>query len=61
MPLTLRKLHALFAAEAGAIDLRGAMDACAVLVFRDQRFDGGEQLAFARGFDGTLHAKTGAC
>jgi alpha-ketoglutarate-dependent taurine dioxygenase len=42
-------------------EIRGAMDACAVLVFRDQRFDGGEQLAFARGFDGTLHAKTGAC
>ena len=72
MPLTFRKLHALFAAEAGAIDLRGvtdramldeiraAMDEYAVLVFRDQSFEGGEQLAFARRFDGTLHAKTGA-
>lgn len=69
---TFRKLHAHFAAEAGAIDLRGvtdratldaihaAMDEFAVLVFRDQAFDGGEQLAFARRFDGTLHAKTGA-
>jgi alpha-ketoglutarate-dependent 2,4-dichlorophenoxyacetate dioxygenase len=72
MALTFRKLHPRFAAEAGPIDLRGAsdratldeiragMDEHAVLVFRDQRFDGGEQLAFARRFDGTLHAKTGA-
>lgn len=72
MALTFRKLHAHFAAEVGPIDLRGvtdratldairaAMDEYAVLVFRDQAFDGGEQLAFARRFDGTLHAKTGA-
>jgi len=72
MALTFRKLHAHFAAEVGPIDLRGVtdratldairagMDEYAVLVFRDQAFDGGEQLAFARRFDGTLHAKTGA-
>lgn len=72
MPLSFRRLHARFAAEASPIDLRAvadratldqiraAMDAHAVLVFRDQAFDGGEQLAFARRFDGTLHAKTGA-
>ena len=72
MPLTFRKLHAHFAAEAGAIDLRGVtdrrtldeirdgMDEHAVLVFRDQPFDGGEQMAFAQRFDGTLHTKTGA-
>jgi alpha-ketoglutarate-dependent 2,4-dichlorophenoxyacetate dioxygenase len=72
MELTFRKLHPLFAAEAGAIDLRevtdratldairAAMDTHAVLVFRDQRFDGGGQLAFAKRFDGKLHAKTGA-
>jgi alpha-ketoglutarate-dependent 2,4-dichlorophenoxyacetate dioxygenase len=72
MPLTFRRLHAHFAGEASPIDLRSVadratldairagMDAHAVLVFRDQSFDGGEQLAFAKRFDGTLHAKTGA-
>jgi len=72
MSLGFRKLHAQFAAEASAVDLRSvsdpatldairaAMDEYAVLVFRDQRFDDGEQLAFARRFDGALHAKTGA-
>lgn len=72
MSLTFRKLHALFAAEVGPIDLRGVtdpatldairagMDEYAVLVFRDQSLEGGEQLAFAQRFDGKLHAKTGA-
>jgi alpha-ketoglutarate-dependent 2,4-dichlorophenoxyacetate dioxygenase len=72
MPPTCRRLHPHFAAEADAIDLRGvsdrvtldalraAMDEYAVLVFRDQSFEGGEQLAFAKRFDGALHAKTGA-
>lgn len=72
MPLTFRKLPARFAAEASPVDLRGvadqatldairaAMDEYAVLVFRDQLFEGGEQLAFAKRFDGALHAKTGA-
>ena len=72
MALGFRKLHPLFAAEAGAIDLRKAgdratldairagMDEYAVLVFRDQPFADEEQLAFARRFDGELHAKTGA-
>ncbi len=72
MPLTFRRLHAHFAAEASPLDLRSVadratldairagMDEHAVLVFRDQQFDGGEQLAFAKRFDGTLHAKTGA-
>ena len=36
------------------------MDRYAVLVFRDQRFADAEQLAFARRFDGELHAKTGS-
>jgi len=65
-------LHPLFAAEAGAIDLRrladratleeirAAMDEYAVLVFRDQPFANDEQLAFAQRFDGALHTKTGA-
>jgi alpha-ketoglutarate-dependent 2,4-dichlorophenoxyacetate dioxygenase len=69
MALTFTPLHPLFAAEAGAIDLRTAdadtleqvrrgMDQYAVLVFRDQPFNDDEQLAFAQRFDGTLHAKT---
>lgn len=72
MALTFRKLQPHFAAEAGPLDLRGVtdratldairagMDEYGVLVFRDQPLDGGEQLAFAKRFDGTLHAKTGA-
>jgi alpha-ketoglutarate-dependent 2,4-dichlorophenoxyacetate dioxygenase len=72
MALSFRKLHPHFAAEAGAIELRGvtdrrtleeiraAMDEYAVLVFRDQPFANDEQLAFAERFDGALHTKTGA-
>ena len=72
MPLAFRPLHPVFAAEAGPIDLRrvedrttleeirAGMDRYAVLVFRDQRLEGGEQLAFAERFDGRLHARTGA-
>ena len=72
MALTFRKLHPHFAAEAGAIDLRGVadkatldmiragMDEFAVLVFRDQPFADEEQLAFAKRLDGVLHSKTGA-
>lgn len=70
--LTFRKLHPLFAAEAGPIDLRAVhdrgtldairagMDEYAVLVFRDQPFADDEQLQFAMRFDGELHSKTGA-
>jgi alpha-ketoglutarate-dependent 2,4-dichlorophenoxyacetate dioxygenase len=70
--MKFRPLHALFAAEAGPVELRGvadratldairaAMDEYAVLVFRDQAFSNEEQLAFARRFGGELHAKTGA-
>ena len=72
MALAFRKLHPHFAAEVSAIDLRGAadqatldairagMDEFAVLVFRDQPFADGEQLAFAKRLDGVLHTKTGA-
>jgi alpha-ketoglutarate-dependent 2,4-dichlorophenoxyacetate dioxygenase len=72
MALAFRPLHPLFAAEAGPIDLRSVsdretleairagMDRYAVLVFRDQHLEGGEQLAFAERFDGKLHARTGA-
>jgi alpha-ketoglutarate-dependent 2,4-dichlorophenoxyacetate dioxygenase len=72
MALGFRPLHPVFAAEAGPIDLRrvadrdtleairAGMDRYAVLVFRDQSLEGGEQLAFAERFDGRLHAKTGA-
>jgi alpha-ketoglutarate-dependent 2,4-dichlorophenoxyacetate dioxygenase len=72
MPLTFRKLHARFAAEAAPIDLcraedratleelRAAMDQYLVLVFPGQAFDDAEQLAFAQRFDGALHTKTGS-
>ena len=72
MSLALRPLHPLFAAEAGPVELhavadratldeiRAGMDRYAVLVFREQRFTDAEQLAFARRFDGELHAKTGS-
>ena len=72
MALSFRPLHALFAADVEGIDLRqvddeatlgeirGGMDRHAVLVFRDQRFGDADQLAFARRFDGELHAKTGS-
>ena len=72
MPLALRPLHAVFAAEVDGLDLRSVedrarleeiragMDRYAVLVFRAQRFADADQLAFARRFDGELHAKTGS-
>ena len=72
MSLTFRKLHPLFMAEAGPIDLtqvfdeatlaeiRTGMDEYGVLVFRDQPFTDDQQLAFAMRFDGELHAKTGS-
>ena len=72
MKIAFHKLHPLFAAEAGAIDLRevadqatlgkirAGMDEFAVLVFRGQPFADDEQLAFAKRLDGVLHTKTGA-
>ena len=72
MALTYRKLHPHFASEAGEVDLRrvserdaleaigAAMDEYRVLVFRAQQFSDAEQIAFARRFDGELHAKTGS-
>ena len=72
MALQFTPLHPRFVAESGSIALRGvddpavldairdAMDEYAVVVFRDQAFEDGEQLAFARRFDGTLHEKTGS-
>ncbi len=66
------KLHPQFAAEVEGFDLRQAldqttldairagMDEYAVLVFRGQRLNDQDQLAFAQRFDGNLHAKTGA-
>jgi len=72
MGLNLRKLHPVFAAESGAVELRrtderatleeirAGMDRYRVLVFRAQEFSDDEQLAFARRFDGELHAKTGS-
>jgi alpha-ketoglutarate-dependent 2,4-dichlorophenoxyacetate dioxygenase len=58
MPLQLTPLHPLFAAEVSGLDLRTtpgpalcdeihrAMDRYAVLVFRDQRLDDDQQMAF---------------
>jgi alpha-ketoglutarate-dependent 2,4-dichlorophenoxyacetate dioxygenase len=71
MALEFRKLHPLFAAEAGPIDLRkvddaatldrirAGMDDYAVLVFRNQPMTGEEQVDFARRLDGELHTRTG--
>ena len=75
MPLTLKQLHPLFAAEAGGVDLRkpldaptvdaidAAMDRYAVLVFRGQPLDQAEQIALAKQFgplDAGLRKATGA-
>ncbi|HET7197672.1 MAG TPA: TauD/TfdA family dioxygenase [Burkholderiales bacterium] len=72
MAFSFRPLHPVFAAELEGVQLRSTeerasldeiragMDKYAVLVFRDQRFGDAEQLAFARRFDGELHAKTGS-
>jgi alpha-ketoglutarate-dependent 2,4-dichlorophenoxyacetate dioxygenase len=69
--LEFRKLHPLFVAEVGPVDLcrvhdqgtlaeiRAGMDEYAVLVFRDQPFTDDEHLAFAQRLDGTLHTKLG--
>ena len=71
MTLQFRKLHPLFVAEAGQVDLRdvhddetlerirAGMDEHAVLVFRDQAFSSDEQRDFATRLDGELHRKTG--
>jgi alpha-ketoglutarate-dependent 2,4-dichlorophenoxyacetate dioxygenase len=71
MSLGFRKLHPLFAAEVGPVDLRrvhdqetlaeirAGMDEYAVLVFRDQPLTDDEHLAFARRLDGVLHTKLG--
>ncbi len=75
MTLALEPLHPLFAAEAGGVDLRkpldpdtvraidAAMDQYAVLVFRGQPLDQGEQVAFSKQFgplDAGLRKATGA-
>ena len=75
MTLTLKPLHPLFTAEADGVDLKkpldadtvreidAAMDRYAVLVFRGQPLDQGEQIAFSRQFgplDAGLRKATGA-
>jgi alpha-ketoglutarate-dependent 2,4-dichlorophenoxyacetate dioxygenase len=75
MPLQLKPLHPLFAAEASGVDLKqpldvatvaaidAAMDRYAVLVFRDQPLDQAQQIAFSRQFgplDAGLRKATGA-
>jgi len=70
MPLTLKPLHPLFAAEATGIDLRQpigpelaaeihhAMDRYGVLVFPGQPLDDDQQMNFGRAL-GTLEATRG--
>lgn len=75
MTLALKPLHPLFAAEAGGVDLArpladdairaidAAMDRYAVLVFRGQPLNQGEQIALAKQFgplDAGLRKATGA-
>ena len=69
MPLTFRKLHPHFGAEASAVELRtvcneetlaairAGMDEHAVLVFRNQTFSNDEQLEFAQRLDGRVNPK----
>jgi alpha-ketoglutarate-dependent 2,4-dichlorophenoxyacetate dioxygenase len=69
---TVKRLHPLFVGECKDIvlretfdhqalaDMRAAMDEYAVMVFRNQPFSDGEQMAFAKRLDGELHAKTGS-
>jgi alpha-ketoglutarate-dependent 2,4-dichlorophenoxyacetate dioxygenase len=71
MALRFRPLHPTFVAEVSPVDLRavhdaetlaeirGGMDAYAILVFRGQPFTDEEQVAFAQRLDGQLHTKTG--
>jgi len=69
--LSFRPLHPTFMAEVtthvdlntlddpGVLEeIRNAMNKFAVLVFRDQHFDGDGQMQFARRLDGELHSKT---
>lgn len=75
MALTFKALHPLFAAQVSGIDLKrpldeasiaeidAAMDQYAVLVFRDQGLDQGQQIAFSKQFgplDAGLRKATGA-
>jgi len=54
-PVDLRRVH-----DPETLgQIRAGMDEYAVLVFRDQPFADGEQLAFAQRLDGELHTKLG--
>lgn len=69
MAITVKRLHPLFAAEIGGVDLTRALDAAtfsaienafeeySVLVFHNQRIDDEQQLAFSRRF-GALERTT---
>lgn len=71
MSLIFNPLHPTFVAELNDVDLtdirddsifqdiRRGMDEYGVLIVRNQFFDDDSQLAFAKGFDGKLHTKTG--
>jgi alpha-ketoglutarate-dependent 2,4-dichlorophenoxyacetate dioxygenase len=71
MGVQTQRLHPLFVGEISGLDLREVrdqetldalrrvMDAYAVCVFRNQRFEDDEQREFAKRFDGELHTRTG--
>ncbi|MEM7408383.1 MAG: TauD/TfdA family dioxygenase [Pseudomonadota bacterium] len=71
MKLEFTALHPTFAAESSPVLLRDLHDDAAlqtiregmerygVLVFRDQEFDDGEQIEFAKRLDSHIHARTG--
>ena len=72
MGLIFTPLHPSFVAAVSDVDLRtvdddatltqirDGMDQYGVLVFKNQQFNGTEQIAFAKRLDGEIHAKTGA-
>lgn len=72
MSLQIKSLHPSFMGEVSNIslkdthdetvlaELRAAMDEHGVLVFRGQKFDDEQHLAFAQRMGGELHAKTGS-
>jgi alpha-ketoglutarate-dependent 2,4-dichlorophenoxyacetate dioxygenase len=71
MPISIRKLHPVFVGEVSGVDLakpvakedvaaiEAGMDRYAVLVFRDQRIDDEQQLAFTRNFGAIEEARGG--
>jgi alpha-ketoglutarate-dependent 2,4-dichlorophenoxyacetate dioxygenase len=71
MPISIRQIHPVFMGEVSGIDLtrplpreevaalEAGMDQYAVLVFRDQRIDNDQQMAFTRNFGAIEEARGG--